>query len=404
MKSIPATRYLLLIICSFYATLLLLTIDVSKADTVQPLQLYSYNFSYCTTLTNATFHTFPNRVDLHAVKIVKKYSTNKMDAESMKRFACYATALGQNSYHPLQSGLVHIDPSHYFPSLTITNNTKISQTVGSCRLKPFFKIAFLILVHKDLDQIRGLLQYMYDSDALYLIHVDRAYPQLERDVQDLIAAEFDHCNVFVVSNSRHVIWGDISMVLAELEGFFQAYYMTHWDYIINMSAYCLPLRNVSMIYDQLKKEGKDIWMKTKSPGFFEQYRLDHVMIPSADLDETIQLKHLIPYTQKKYKNDQWMILSRTVIDHILHNPKTFDLLARMEFVYIPDEFFFGSLLMESPFVENIDREGKWYLEFPRWQPHPRYIVPSDIAYFGNNLFARKVKMDGELVQKLNRDV
>jgi hypothetical protein len=410
MKSTPKTNTKLLLlfglVCILYTTLQLCTVGDDVPIRFSAQQNVTAHFQNCTMLNNSTFHDHPRRVDEIAYEIALKYGKTDMDLRSLERFACYMAASGSNEFNSKPGSLAHVNPSIYFSDLTLTQNAAVAETLKSSRCPPErkrYKIAFLLLVHKDLAQIKELLHQMYSPDGMYIFHVDFDHPELEQQIREWIQTDelFVHCNAFVLSNSKRVLWGDISIVMAQLEGFFQALYLAEWDYIVNMSAYCFPLKSVDEMHSYLSSQkDKELWMRIHQPSYLDRFRLNYIMIPSSDWSETIQLwkSRRYPFGTRspEYKSDQWMILSRTAIQELKDDPMAFDLLAWMEFMYIPDEFYFGTYFKSSQLANRIFPEDAWYLEFPMFSAHPREITIKDVNLFkDHHCFTRKVILKKE---------
>ena len=106
-----------------------------------------------------------------------------------------------------------------------------------------FPIAFGILVYKDIEQIERLLRAVYRPQHFYCFHVDLAG---DKDVNKTynalrnIAECFD--NVFVPSTRVDVVWGEFSILEAELICMEQLWKVTGWKYYINLVGQEFPLK------------------------------------------------------------------------------------------------------------------------------------------------------------------
>lgn len=113
-----------------------------------------------------------------------------------------------------------------------------------------------------------------------------------------------------------------------------------------------------------------------------------------------------PYMRwKAYKHHQWMILTPKAILFLKHDREALNFLAHTGHTYIPDEFYFATVLLNSVLKDSVISCNKRYLRFQTWASHPtwlgwkdRYIFP-DGEETPSFFFIRKFNAFGNVFQE-----
>jgi hypothetical protein len=70
-----------------------------------------------------------------------------------------------------------------------------------------YKIAYLILVHDNKESLLEMFKYLHSQDAIFLIHVDRNYPELQTDLQNHINEYYkDSNNIHFFEKPFYLQW------------------------------------------------------------------------------------------------------------------------------------------------------------------------------------------------------
>jgi hypothetical protein len=146
----------------------------------------------------------------------------------------------------LRNTTAHVDPRH-------SNRIKQRQN------KQFHRLAYVLLVHANLDQILVLIDALLDPFVTIVIHVDAKNPALKQSllahIHTTIHPLLRH-RVRVLRQSFNGLWGHVSLVWAQLAGFFELLDMNRqWEYVINLSGNDYPLQSNAYIYRHLKSHG-----------------------------------------------------------------------------------------------------------------------------------------------------
>jgi hypothetical protein len=203
--------------------------------------------------------------------------------------SCYAAADGVNALSNISdTRILHrIDPLIYFnqtlPSLRPPESPNALQNgrhLKSNNKKRTYQLAFLLLVHgneKVLQNIKKQVEILDDGSAIILIHIDaRSDPRLRSSVERFIEDREKQLNeeraqrqlkslgiddkeevagnVFIAQNCYEVKWGHISIVWAQLNGFWELLDVADWELVINLSANDMPLRRSREIFRVLKEQ------------------------------------------------------------------------------------------------------------------------------------------------------
>jgi len=220
-------------------------------------------------------------------------------------------------------------------------------------------IAYFIMVHRYLNQLKRLFKAIYDPKNHYLVHVDkRAGRDLYKQVSNFLE-DFPNSQLL---NSQNVVWGGYSMVDVELRGIRKLLKIsTKWDFFINLSGQDFPLKPQSAIKDFLRQnKGKNfiqiadqVKMRPNTLNRINNYFCESNNGFLGTPFKRVFLPNITPYI-----GGQWKILSRDCCEFISSSPK----IARFRKFYrntlIPDEGFFQTVLMNTHYTGKIINDDR----------------------------------------------
>ncbi|KAJ3295422.1 hypothetical protein HK104_002685 [Borealophlyctis nickersoniae] len=342
---------------------------------------------------NPTMNEFVENIDYRAEALVEwmKVGVHVSDA---KRYGCYSAAEGTAAFVNMTSAplLVKIDPVTYFQDTLPALKAAPSSIPGPRRT---YKLAYLFLVHEiaGFKQLETLIDILDDGTAILLIHVDSRSSDLHLLVSDLLQTREKTLhngskgNIHLTKHRAAGAWGHISLVYAQLLGFFELRDLADWDFVINLSNYEWPLASNAEILRTLEKHGKKSWIEywvetnMKHNHHHPEFGLTNRPFPNWTI----------------YKHHQWMILTREAVDFLRSDHDALFMLAFMEHTYIPDESFFATVLLNSRLKNEIINDSKRYLRFDHpGAPHPALLGYKDRVHFPPgqpeplHFFARKI--------------
>jgi len=282
--------------------------------------------------------------------------------------------------------------------------------------KPEISTAYFILCHKAPDQVIRLIDRLRDGNSFFIVHVDkRAVAQVHSTLEAYFAGTTD-----VFFSVRHrCYWGRIGIVRATIACIRKAMELDiPFDYAFLLSGEDYPIKSTKYIKEFLSKNaGKEF---IESFAFDEPNRwsshggsynpVNRVLFWTLFLRSKhvqIKVRRRFPLGFRPYLGSQWWCLSRACIEYldtfISRNP---NYTRYFNWVFIPDECFFQSILSNSPFSMKIVGDEVRYADWVNPNPsYPRTLVVSDLEKLRSSpaLFARKFHdvRSRELLDKLD---
>jgi hypothetical protein len=290
------------------------------------------------------------------------------------------------------------------------------------------RIAFLILAHRNADQIERLCLRLRPHNVF--VHVDAQ----AADFPTNQLAELP--GVTVVSPRRAVHWGDFSMVEATLTLLSAAHAVGSFDRYVLLSGECYPAKPIVALEEAFKTNPRREWISLTpiaAGSHLEtmtgrRWRMAP-LVGVRGLDAKLRgawnkaskmlgrdLRREIGTTP--YFGSQWFALSARCVNMILKFvPAHPEFVRAYRSVYAPDEHFFQTIVGNSEFgasaIHVEDRGAATNQSAPLHQ-----IAPSEDRYFGNSgkdfdlvvrtgkFFLRKVSLQrsGPLLDRIDREL
>lgn len=289
-------------------------------------------------------------------------------------------------------------------------------------------LAYVILAHKLPQQLARLVSVLYQDDDLFLIHVDA-----KSDPAPFMAAVRERqgaaANIQIVEPVR-CDWGGFGLVRATLNAVDQALRTEHgFTHLVLLSGQDYPIKPVASIRRYFAEHagrsfmswsaGDDPW--PMPPGYragnqrwYWAGELDRLtrwhFIVRGRLRSfpnryvRFSIRRRIPPQLQPFQGSSFWSLSadavRYVRDVVAADPQLVRFFRR---VFIPDEFIFQMILLNSPLRESVENEDLRYMTWVGW--HPPIIRSSELAELANSskFFARKfdVTVDGEVLDLID---
>lgn len=276
----------------------------------------------------------------------------------------------------------------------------------------FVKIAYLVLAHKLPDQLIRLIKTLNTVDTSFFIHIDKN--SRDETHGKMLNAFGSHANVQFIK--RHYCkWGDSSLVKATLAG------LKHivnsripFDYVLLLSGQDYPIKSNQDIQLFLQENhGFSFLQYITSPhnraGRIEYWHIRigrrHYIIPAKNMFGARMLNKLwnpiaakikrrrkLPGNLKPYFGSQFWCLSKEFVDYLLNYLAEHPAYEKfMKFSYVPDEFFFQSIFLNSNLRQRIVNNDLRYKDFSDHNKHPKVLGKQDfnILMQSEFLFARK---------------
>jgi len=263
------------------------------------------------------------------------------------------------------------------------------------------KQVFLIHAHKDLDQLNALVAQLCDEDFDIYVNLDRK--------SDIDPARV-HPAAHLVGKRIDVRWGGFSQVQATLNSLRQIVAeVPEFDKVVFLSAQDFPL----LPNDRLKRELSALArhelldaMPLRPGGWPVAFRYQYFYregggraerIACAVANRLLRLagRHRrMPGGLQAWGGSSWWALSRACIAHVLERVDREPAIARFfATVLCPDEMFFQTLVMNSPFRARVLSQNFRYIQWPeQGSRNPKVLDEGDferIAASGAH-FCRKL--------------
>ncbi|MCT7949699.1 beta-1,6-N-acetylglucosaminyltransferase [Ancylothrix sp. C2] len=312
------------------------------------------------------------------------------------------------------------------------------------------KIAYIILAHRFPEQLIRLVNRLNNENALFFLHIDK---KTSPEIYTQLTSNLNFPNVWFTKRIS-CYWGDFGIVAAMLEGIKElCNRQLDFDRLVFLSGQDYPVKSTAQIEeffsqnpDQIFLEYQDNSIPTDAIGWpnrnydninywhFRFGSLRFVFPGSLNLNSfnrycrgnkkwfkilsalwsslmflaPVKPKRQFPQGFEPYRGSQFCCLPRECVEYIhsylQQNPGFVEF---FKYVDIPDEMFFQTLIVNSPFKEKIVKDNKFYIDWNNPNPtRPRIFVAKDytrLAY-STKLFARKFEMskDSKIFDLLDR--
>ncbi|GIN84292.1 glycosyl transferase [Heyndrickxia sporothermodurans] len=284
------------------------------------------------------------------------------------------------------------------------------------------RTAFIMQIHKNPDQVNQFIQQLVvDDQADVYVHIDQRY---FHEYQGRI---LKNPNVKVITNSIICEWGDISQidttllllreVIASKKSYDFVCLRSGQDLLVKNGLKSFLIENKNKVFLNNLKASQDQlavmlmnWPKITR----KRYTTPH---PARILRRTLQdlykkgiylfpNKNYWPKDYSFYKGSQWFTIPINVVNYIIdfvnNNEWYYQFFKN---TYTPDEWFFHTLIMNSPFKFDVENN---HLFFYRWgntfsdRSSPQYLTKDDINLIekSDTFFARKfdVNIDPSVIE------
>lgn len=285
------------------------------------------------------------------------------------------------------------------------------------------KIVYLLLCHKNPEQIIRLIKMLDAPDCYFVIHVDKKSGNLNICQKD---------NVVLVEDAFRVDvrWATISMVEATFELLKRAFQLDiPFDYYCLLSGQDFPVKSNYYIHKYLKENNGSNYIEVlehNNPLFTRYCKRNAIYYPNWMFSRRTSIKFIkkmyiylsggysktTSFWRRKYTDDiqfeygaQWWCLTNEAVHWIYdyYQKKGLKLFLHS---MTPDECVFQTLFMLSPYRGS--RKNKiMYFEWDKNGNNPRLLDEKDVSVLVNMkeyLFARKfdIQVDSKSIDLLER--
>lgn len=274
------------------------------------------------------------------------------------------------------------------------------------------KQAILITAYKDAGRLRELVDVFGDGDFEFYIHVDKKGDISERECAALAA----HPHVAYVSRKYKVNWGGMNHLKCVLLLARQALKNKSIGYMHTISGSDYPVKNLSYFKEFAAENRKEYLENFPVPashwykGGMDRIEFYHPM-DWVNMRDFGQLKYYYwalkvqeklgmkrSYSRKLpalHGGSIWWSLTydcvKYVVDYTSVHPR---LLRRLKYAFIPEEFYFQTVIMNSLFAKNVVNDNLRYIDWSDRNGNcPAILDMTDAGAIRDSaaLFARKIE-------------
>ncbi|MDQ2751498.1 MAG: beta-1,6-N-acetylglucosaminyltransferase [Bacteroidota bacterium] len=270
--------------------------------------------------------------------------------------------------------------------------------------------AFIILAHKNPQQVARLISSLDDSHSTFFLHFDKNV-----NSAPFIKVFADNKNVVMVKN-EYTFWGSFGIVQATLNAMKSAinHYKT-FDFISLISGQHYPIKSNEYINNFLSRSPYHIFMEySPIPNHHRwqprggMFRIDKYFFGMKGYERTAakavnflsskikMIQRNFPQTMKPYGGSQWWTMNRYAVKYILDFVKKNEAYCKFHrFTFAPDELFFHNIVLNADderIKNSITNNNLLYLRWSNLRKgHPDILQQSDIQNIisSDALFARK---------------
>ncbi|WPV64036.1 beta-1,6-N-acetylglucosaminyltransferase [Chitinophaga sp. LS1] len=279
------------------------------------------------------------------------------------------------------------------------------------------EINYLILAHSNLQQVDLMINTLMMPNTYFHIHIDKKVSLKEIQSHSF----YTNKNVILLKRRKSLNWGGFSLVEATLNLMESGIKKSRsGGYFVLLSGKDFPIQSNHKIHSFLADNYGSEFIKCDPLPFknwnngglerIQYYWLGDILPTEISRNfYQFQIEKNLPRPFFEdfhpFGGSQWWCLTSDCILYILKfirfNPILLDF---FKFSFIPDELFFQTVIMNSPFCEKVVNDNLKYIIFNKHQSHPKIFRAEDFESLieSNKLWARKfdITEDVTIVNRL----
>jgi hypothetical protein len=285
------------------------------------------------------------------------------------------------------------------------------------------KIAYLLLVHTNPNQINQLVRSLDNGKNQFFIHVDS-----KASISDQILKTD---KVHFTKNRISVKWGDFTLIEATLELCREAIKSSEdFDYVILLSGQDYPIKSNRQIEEFLENnKGKQFFKVRKLPYdewphhgggmdrvrvYFPKWMIDRryrtwkMRTLWIKFSKSLGLLRRADFFPEYYGVSQWFCATREAIAYIVsYLEERPGIMKFFRNTFIPDEILLNTIIMNSPFRDQVVPDDKRYLVWTNTKENPLVFRAKNFDELMNAdcLFARKFdeRVDANIMDLIDEE-
>jgi hypothetical protein len=267
------------------------------------------------------------------------------------------------------------------------------------------KLAHLILAHNNPAQLERLVRRLAGMDTDIFIQLDG-----KTDLHPFeYLTKIDH--VYFIENRVPVYWGTFSIVQATLNGFEEILDKDkgqRYSHINLLSAQDYPLRSPAQFKQflaehpdrtfihalNIREDWTEAMDRVKKFNFGDYRFPGHYLLQYAA--NILFLRKKVPEQLVPHGRSQWFTITPECARYVINYVNTHANVKRyFRMSFAPDEFFFQTILMNSPLKDKVVNDNLRYIDFSLGGTHPKVLTVKDANQMisSEKYFARKFNQD-----------
>jgi len=273
-------------------------------------------------------------------------------------------------------------------------------------------VAYFIMAHHKPSMLLRMMNAIYSEENIYLIHIDsRADDEMLNLARNL---QCSNDNIHLLP-SRFLNWGGWSLVQAELDAIrYLLNWNPNWTHLINLSGQDFPLVRQNQVISFLNdnRETNFVLAQPTDPNMMKGLQGAYVI---EDIKKFQRLGEREPFESyfaeniTQYNGSQWKIITRSFAKYASESYLSFEMQDYYRYTFTPDEFFFPTLIKNSPFANTVVSNIKRFIRMEKddySKNHATLLTIDELGSLFNNdtFFARKFddEVDSRIVDVIEK--
>lgn len=285
------------------------------------------------------------------------------------------------------------------------------------------KFAYLILAHNNFIQLVRLVHQLNCEQVSIFIHIDE---KCEIDADHLKGGLSDCNNVFILDNKKNITRKDFGIAETTVKLISTCLQQDYYEYISIISGQDLPLVSNNDITNYLEKNkgseflkhmelpAENNWYDNEGLERHEYYSaIDELGLNAcgqmADAQKIENHKRSFSGGLKLYRGSGWFTITHSCARYVIEFfSKRTELVSFFRYTYASEEILFPTIIMNSPFKENVVNNNLRYIDWKSGHQYPKILMREnvDIVINSGKLWTGKfdTKIDGTVLDQLEKSI
>ena len=283
------------------------------------------------------------------------------------------------------------------------------------------KQGILIIGYKDIQHLIDIIEFFNDDEFYYYIHLKKSSKFQPSELERLRSKK----GVMLVSQKFESKWGGINILKSILYLSEEALKNKEIEYYHLISSGDFPIKAAGYFKQFLKENaGTEFldWVTPPDAKFMKRltnyYPFDFFNVKEKNgwanlyrfvhLQRRLGIKRRLPSISNLAVGSAWFTLTYACLEYVVqYTKKQPALLKRLHYTYCAEEFYFGTVLINSPFHNKLANDNLRYIDWnSRNGSSPVILDESDFSNLisSDKLFARKFEnpISAGIVAKLKQ--